>query len=82
MAAMPPVLCRDALADGRLVHILPEWSLREQRLYLTYPSKKGLTLAARTLIDYVSSHLRSGLRLVQDGTFQFSISQGRKETVT
>jgi DNA-binding transcriptional LysR family regulator len=81
IAAMPPVLCRDALADGRLVHILPEWSLREQRLYVTYPSKKGLTLAARTLIDYVSSHLRIGLRHVQDGTFQFSISQGSKEIV-
>jgi DNA-binding transcriptional LysR family regulator len=75
IAALPPVLCRDALEDGRLVRLLPEWTLREQRLYITYPSKKGLTLAARTLVDFISSHLRSELRRVQDGTFHFSISE-------
>jgi DNA-binding transcriptional LysR family regulator len=78
IAALPPVLCRDAVDDGRLVRLLPEWTLREQRLYVTYPSKRGLTLAARTLVDCVSSHLRSGLRHVQDGTFQFSIAHSRK----
>jgi len=78
IAALPPVLCRDAVDDGRLVRVLPEWMLREQRLYVTYPSKRGLTLAARTLLDFVSRHLRHGLREVQDGTFQFSISQSRK----
>ena len=77
VAAMPPVLCRDALEDGRLVRLLPDWALRQQRLYLTYPSKHGLTLAARTLVDFVSTHLNNGLRQVQDGTFQFSILQGR-----
>jgi DNA-binding transcriptional LysR family regulator len=78
IAALPPVLCRDALEDGLLVRVLPDWTLREQRLYVTYPSKKGLTLAARTLVDFVSRHLRNGLRHVQDGTFQFSISQPRE----
>jgi DNA-binding transcriptional LysR family regulator len=78
MAALPPVLCRDALDDGRLVRVLPEWTLPEQRLYVTFPSKAGLTLAARTLVDFVSRHLRSELRHVQDGVFQFSIAQGRK----
>jgi DNA-binding transcriptional LysR family regulator len=78
IAALPPVLCRDALDDGRLVRVLPEWTLPEQRLYVTYPSKAGLTLAARTLVDFISRHLRSELRHVQDGVFQFSIAQGRK----
>jgi DNA-binding transcriptional LysR family regulator len=77
IAALPPVLCRDALEDGRLVRLLPEWTLREQKLYLTYPSKRGLTLAARALVDLLSRHLRNELRHVQDGTFQFSISQSR-----
>jgi DNA-binding transcriptional LysR family regulator len=78
IAALPPVLCRDAVDDGRLVRLMPEWTLREQRLYVTYPSKRGLTLAARTLVDYVSSHLRSGLRHVQDGTFQFSFTSASR----
>ena len=78
IAALPPVLCRDAIDDGRLVRMLPQWTLREQRLYVTYPSKSGLTLAARTLIDFVSGHLRNELRHVQDGTFQFGISHSKR----
>jgi DNA-binding transcriptional LysR family regulator len=81
VAALPPVLCRDAIDDGRLVQLLREWSLREQKLYVTYPSKRGLTLAARTLVDFVSRHLRNELRHVQDGIFQFSISQHRKDQI-
>jgi DNA-binding transcriptional LysR family regulator len=80
IAALPPVLCRDAMDDGRLVRILPQWTLREQRLYVTYPSKKGLTLAARKLVDFVSAHLRNELRHVQDGTFQFAISHRKRSS--
>lgn len=75
IAALAPVVCRDALGDGRLVRLLPQWTLRQQRLYVTYPSKQGLTLAARTLVDFISAHLRKELRHVQDGTFQFSIAR-------
>jgi DNA-binding transcriptional LysR family regulator len=75
IAALPQVLCRDVLEDGRLVRLLPQWNLPQQRLYVTYPSKQGLTLAARTLVDFVSGHLRRELRHVQAGTFQFSIAR-------
>jgi DNA-binding transcriptional LysR family regulator len=82
VAALPLVLCRDAIDDGRLVHVLREWKLRELKLYVTYPSKRGLTVAARALVDFVSGHLRNELRHVQDGIFQFSISQHRKGQIT
>jgi DNA-binding transcriptional LysR family regulator len=78
IAALPPVLCRDAIDDGRLIILLPTWTLREQKLYVAYPSKQGLTLAARAFVDFVSRHLRNDLRHVQDGIFQFSISHHRK----
>jgi len=70
MVSLPPLLCRDALDDGRLVRLLPDWILRDHKLLLMYPSRRGLTLAARTLIDFISRHMRSQLRGLQDGTLQ------------
>jgi DNA-binding transcriptional LysR family regulator len=57
IADLPPQFCLDALSDGRLVRILPNWSLALMKLYALYPSKQGLTLAARMLIEYLADHL-------------------------
>jgi DNA-binding transcriptional LysR family regulator len=70
LVALPPVLCRDAIDVGRLVRVLPNWHLREQKLHLLYPSRRGLTLAARTLIEFISRHVRTQLRSLQEGTLQ------------
>jgi DNA-binding transcriptional LysR family regulator len=73
VVSLPLVLCRDAIDMGRLVQVLPGWTLREQKLHVMYPSRQGLTLAARTLIDFISNHLRSQLRNLQDGTLQMQM---------
>jgi DNA-binding transcriptional LysR family regulator len=70
LVALPPVVCRDAIDVGRLVRVLPNWHLREQKLHLLYPSRRGLTLAARTLIDFISRHVRTQLRDLQESTLQ------------
>lgn len=72
IAALPSVFCRDALEDGRLQRVLPNWTLKEVKLQVMYPSKRGLTLAARLLIDVIARHLRSRLRALQDGTLRFT----------
>ncbi len=77
LVALPPVLCRDVIDEGRLVQVLPDWTLREQRLRLMYPSRKGLTLAARTLIDFISSHLRSELVSLLAGTMRLATTPYR-----
>lgn len=77
IAALPPVLCRDALEEGRLQRVLPDWTLKEVKLQLMYRSKKGLTLAARTLIDLLSRHLRAQLRGLQDSTMRLGASPSR-----
>jgi len=73
VVSLPLLLCRDAIAEGRLVQVLPGWTLREQKFHIMYPSRQGLTLAARTLIDFISSQLRAGLRGLQDGTLQLQL---------
>jgi len=70
LVALPPVVCRDAIEAGRLVRVLPDWQLRQQKLHLLYPSRRGLTLAARTLIDFISRHVRIQLRTLQEGTME------------
>jgi DNA-binding transcriptional LysR family regulator len=77
IAALPPLICRDALEDGRLLRVLPDWTLKEVKLQLLYRSKKGLTLAARTLIDFLSRHLRAQLRGLQDGTMRLGTIPAR-----
>jgi DNA-binding transcriptional LysR family regulator len=52
------------------VRVLPEWTLQEQKLHVIYPSRQGLTLAARALIDFIVDHVRTGLRNLQDGRLE------------
>jgi DNA-binding transcriptional LysR family regulator len=79
VAALPPVICQDAIDAGQLVRVLPNWMLGEQKLQVTYPSRRGLTLAARTLIDFISSHLRTQLRGLQEVTIQLGTTPYRKK---
>jgi DNA-binding transcriptional LysR family regulator len=74
IAALPPVMFRDAVAEGRLVQLLPDWSLREQKLQVIYHSRQGLTVAARALIDFISIHLRTELRSLLDGTLRLELA--------
>jgi DNA-binding transcriptional LysR family regulator len=76
LAAMPLVLCRDELAAGRLVHVLPEWSLPETKLRVMYSSKRSLSVAARKLIDFLASQMRLELQSLLTGTWEFRIRSG------
>jgi DNA-binding transcriptional LysR family regulator len=73
IADFPPSLCHDELSDGRLVRILPQWQLPELKLYAVYPSRKGLPLAVRALIDYLAEHLKPMLDSVSAGSFRMTL---------
>ncbi|WP_300618360.1 LysR substrate-binding domain-containing protein [Dokdonella sp.] len=61
VAELPVSMCRAEIADGRLVVLLPEWSLPEMTLYAVFASRKGLAPAVRCFIDYLSEHLHGAL---------------------
>jgi DNA-binding transcriptional LysR family regulator len=69
MADLPRSMCVDELASGRLVELLPQWQLPEMSLYAVYPSRTGVTLAVRTLIDYLAAKLQP-----LNGTFARNVS--------
>ncbi|MDQ8729195.1 LysR family transcriptional regulator [Bradyrhizobium sp. LHD-71] len=55
---MPDLLVRDALRDGRLVSLLPEWSTRERPIYLVYPDKRYMPTKVRAFADFIDAIFR------------------------
>lgn len=61
IASLPEFVARDALRDGGLVQVLPEWQL-EARAYhgavwLLYPPNRFLPPKVRALIDHFVAHI-------------------------
>lgn len=54
---IPGLLCREDLASGRLVEVLPDWRMPEVSLYAVYAGKTGLSKLARAFLDEVTDQL-------------------------
>ncbi len=61
VALLPQGVCRAALADGRLVQVLPDWHSRDDIVHLVFTSRRGLLPATRALVDYLAAELPSRL---------------------
>jgi DNA-binding transcriptional LysR family regulator len=58
VALLPDHVCRDALAAGQLVRVLPAWRGQRGIVHLVFTTRRGLAPAVRALID----HLATGFR--------------------
>lgn len=54
IAIQPMYLVEGALADGRLVHVLPDWKPNDLTIYALYSSRKYLAPATRAFIDHLT----------------------------
>lgn len=54
MTMLPLVNCHDALADGSLVRLLPEWSMSTGNLQAAYTQRRGALPAVRAWLDHVA----------------------------
>ncbi len=50
----PTFIVGDALADGRLVTVLDDWSIAPLGVYAVYPSRRHLSAKVRTFVDFVA----------------------------
>ncbi|AZE83807.1 Transcriptional regulator, LysR family [Pseudomonas orientalis] len=50
---LPMMYCEEELASGRLVQLLPQWSLPGGWLQAVYPHRRGVLPAIRAWIDYM-----------------------------
>lgn len=54
---LPFNLCGDAIADGRLIVLLPEYRILGHQLHAVFPSRRGLVPAVRAFIDFLGAEL-------------------------
>jgi DNA-binding transcriptional LysR family regulator len=59
---LPLYTCRDEVAAGTLQQVLPEFRPRFGRLALLFPSRKGMTPAARSFAEHLRSEIPKLLR--------------------
>lgn len=65
VAQLPRFFCRTAIAEGRLVALLPDWSPPPGNVHAVYPSRHGQTPALRSFMDFMADHLPRALLDVQ-----------------
>jgi len=58
VAELPTLVCCEALRDGRLVRVLPDWSNNTRWLHALYPSRQHLSATVRTFLDFMSERLQ------------------------
>jgi DNA-binding transcriptional LysR family regulator len=56
IAILPDRICRNAIADNSLVHVLPEWRGLQGIVHLVFTTRRGLAPAVRALIDHLATH--------------------------
>jgi DNA-binding transcriptional LysR family regulator len=56
LAQLPLSVCRNALEDGLLDLVLPQYPAPLFEIQLLFPSRRGLRPAVRSLIDFLSEH--------------------------
>ncbi|WP_327195787.1 LysR substrate-binding domain-containing protein [Novosphingobium capsulatum] len=55
VAMLPDHVCSEALRQGLLVHLLPEWRAQMGIVHLVFTTRRGLPSAVRALIDHLAA---------------------------
>lgn len=55
VALLPDHICADALKNGQLVHVLPQWRAQIGIVHLVFTTRRGLPPAVRALIDHLAA---------------------------
>lgn len=61
IASLPAFLCKRDLAEGRLIDVLPGWQAADMTFFALFADPKGVPVRVRSLIDYLTEHLRPTL---------------------
>lgn len=61
IASLPAFLCKQDLAQGRLLEILPDWQGADMDFFAVFADPKSVPLRVRALIDYLVERLRPTL---------------------
>lgn len=59
IGVLPPLLVHADLAAGRLVRVLPAWSIGSTPMYVAYPSRSHLARKVRAFVDLLVAQITS-----------------------
>lgn len=54
VAQLPLMIVQQALEQGRLVRVLPDWAPPQEIIHVVYPSRRGQLPSVRALIDHLA----------------------------
>lgn len=54
VAQLPAMVVRDALQDGRLLRVAPDWAPPKQIVHAVFPSRRGLLPSVRLFLDHLA----------------------------
>lgn len=57
IALLPEYLAKPKVCEQSLINVLPKWQTEAFNIYALYPSHRGITLKARTWIDFVKGKI-------------------------
>jgi DNA-binding transcriptional LysR family regulator len=60
LAWLPPFMCTEQVAAGRLVQVLPEWNRGTREVHALYPTPRTLSSRVRALIDFLIERFPQG----------------------
>jgi DNA-binding transcriptional LysR family regulator len=62
ISLLPEPIVATAIRTGQLAQVLPDWTTTTHRIYLLYPSPRGMLPSVRSLIDYLLVHLPASIQ--------------------
>ncbi|HWX00290.1 LysR substrate-binding domain-containing protein [Collimonas sp.] len=57
LTMLPTEYCNEEMAQGKLIHVLPDWTTPSGHLQVVYPTQRGLLPAVRVFVDFLIEHL-------------------------
>lgn len=54
---LPRLICAAELRAGALEPVLPQWSVASNEIHVVSPSRKGMSPAVRSLLDFLTKHI-------------------------
>lgn len=57
LGVLPDYMCRDEIADGRLVPVLPGWAPQPGIIHAVFGSRRGMVPAVRAFLDFLGERM-------------------------
>lgn len=66
MCSLPDYMCEEELRSGQLVRLLPGWSTPVGVVHAVFPSRRGLSPAVRSFLDFLGEYVPVCSKLQRD----------------